>query len=100
MIFCPHRRARAWTCNGTLPDRTVTLMGSSVFKDEVKENARLIGVSSFSCCPRSEVKPCLLWVLVHAAAVRPSVVWADIFFSFFLAKTRKPREQEKQIQLT
>lgn len=100
MIFCPHLRARARTCNGTLPDQTVTLMGSSAFKDEMKEDARLIGVSSFSCCPRSEVKPCLLWVLVHAAVVRPSVARADIFFSFFLVKARKPREQKKQIQLT
>lgn len=47
MIFCPRHQGQARTWNGTLPDRTVTLMGSSVFKAKMKEDARRIGVSSF-----------------------------------------------------
>lgn len=74
-------------------------MGSSVFKVEIKEDARRISVSSFSCCSQSEVKPCPLWVLVHATAVRSSVARADLFL-FFCVKNKKPREQEKQVDVT
>lgn len=92
------RQVQAWTWNGTLPDRTVTLMGSSVFKAEMKQDARRISVSSFSCCSRSEVKPCLLWVHVHAAAVRSSVVRADFFFLslFFLWRPKSPESRRSK----
>lgn len=75
-----------------------------VFKHEMKEEARRIAVSLFSCCPRSEVKPCPLWVLMHAAVdalqnnpvqdIRPSVAWSAFLLSF-MEKIEKRREQEK-----
>lgn len=58
----------------------------------MKEEARRIAVSLFSCCPRSEVKPCPLWVLRHAAVdalqnnpaqdILPSVAWSAFLLSF------------------
>lgn len=76
---------------GMVPDQTVTFTGSSVFKQEMKDEVRRIALSSSSCCPPSEVKPCPLWVLVPAAVedFRPNLLRQPSGFLSFLLKAQR-----------